>query len=292
MIHVDLNDRLSELGNAAEVSPIENPSHYEQLAADLLHEILTPAKIVQIVSTLESDGYVIISTDLGDYASPTPVSLTEEYSGPYFGEVVISLVSKVFGTLQSLSHQHNGRPFHDVMPIQAYQQEQTSGSSDVLLEMHTELSFVDVPPEYLMLFCVREDPDRQAETHLFDSRRAISKLDAETYACLSTPNFSFRMDDNATSNEDVSDEPVAIIDGPSIKLLRFDVDTCIPLSSEAERAAKLLENALLSHKVSVRLETGQILVVDNKRIVHSRGAFSANYDGKDRWLKRALVRRH
>jgi hypothetical protein len=292
MIHVDLNDRLCALGSAAEVNPLENPMHYQQLAADLLHEALTPAKKIEIVSTLERNGYVMVSTDLGDYASPTPLSLNEVYSGPYYGEVVISLVGSIFGTLQSLSHQHNGRPFHDVMPIQAFHQEQTSGSSGVLLEMHTELSFVDFPPEYLVLFCVREDPERLAETHLFDSRRAIRMLDAKSYAYLSSPSYRFRVDDNATSEDEVSSEPVAIIEGSSAKLLRFDVDTCIPLTSEAENAAKILENLLLSEKVSVRLRTGQILVADNKRLVHSRGAFSASYDGKDRWLKRALVRRH
>lgn len=292
MINVDLSEQFIALGRAASESPIDNPLHYVQLAANLFYETFTPAKIVQIVGALERDGYVVILTDLRNYAAPTPTTLTEKYPGPYFGELAIALIGKIFGNLQSLPHQHNGRLFHDVMPIKVFQKKQTSGSSGVLLEMHTELSFVDVPPEYLLLLCVREDLAQKAETHLFDSRKAIGKLDQDTYKCLSSKNYTFKTDDNATSDQGVSSEPVAIIDGATAKLLRFDVNTCRPLDEKAQCAVKKLESLLMLEKISLRLKTGQILIADNNRVVHSRGAFSASYDGRDRWLKRALIRRH
>lgn len=58
----------------------------------------------------------------------------------------------------------------------------------------------------------------------------------------------------------------------------------------ADQAFDALTQALLDLRISVRLRPGQFIVIDNKRIVHSRSKFKANYDGEDRWLKRSLVR--
>lgn len=41
----------------------------------------------------------------------------------------------------------------------------------------------------------------------------------------------------------------------------------------------------------VRLEPGDLLVVDNRRAIHGRSAFPARYDGFDRWLQRMYVAR-
>ena len=274
------------------VCPIENLSHYEELAKDLTFEAFTPKTITSMWSVLNRDGYVLINTDLGDYAPPTPTSLAEAYNGPFYGEIMLTIVGQIVGELQSLSHQHNGRLFHDVMPIEEKKEDQTSGSSDVLLEMHTELSFVENPPEYLLLYCVRQDQAKTAETHLYDSRNALATISDETYQKLSSQAYRFRVDDNATGDVQPSETPVSIIDRYTTKLLRFDVDTCLPLDNSAKEASAELENALLSLKLSVRLAAGQLLLIDNKRMVHARGAFAAHYDGKDRWLKRALVRGH
>ena len=37
------------------------------------------------------------------------------------------------------------------------------------------------------------------------------------------------------------------------------------------------------------LEPGDLLVVDNDRVVHGRTSFAARFDGTDRWLQRAFV---
>jgi hypothetical protein len=41
----------------------------------------------------------------------------------------------------------------------------------------------------------------------------------------------------------------------------------------------------------VRLLPGDLVIVDNRRAVHSRSEFEPRWDGKDRWLQRTYVSR-
>lgn len=272
------------------VDPGSDPSHYENLMEESRLQILSASMIFDIRSRLHQNGYVLISTDLPDFAPPTPTSLSEHYDGPYYGEAILALIGQIDGKLQKLSHQHDGRVFHDVMPVQTYRDQQTSASSDVTLEMHTELAFVDNPPEYFMLFCVRQDQERIAETHLYDSRFALDTLTLDQYSQLTTHSYRFSLDANVTDNLKENEELVPIFDRATSRLLRYDIDLYQPVGQEHNEAFNSLTQALLDMRISVRLKSGQLILVDNKRIVHSRSRFKANYNGKDRWLKRALVR--
>lgn len=154
--------------------------------------------------------------------------------------------------------------------------------------MHTELAFVDNPPEYLMLFCARADRERVAETHLYDSRHALDILTRDEYYLLTKNIYRFGLDANIT--DDVEEKkPFPIFDASTSRLLRYDIDLYQPVSQEYDQAYDALTQALLDMRISVRLRPGQLIVIDNKRIVHSRSKFKANYDGEDRWLKRALA---
>jgi L-asparagine oxygenase len=50
-----------------------------------------------------------------------------------------------------------------------------------------------------------------------------------------------------------------------------------------------LHDAVRRSTEHVILQSGDILVIDNRRAVHGRTPFNPRYDGTDRWLKRALV---
>ena len=291
MIKLQVRELFESRKGSFFVDPGSDPAHYEALMEESGPQILGPGLIFDIRSQINQNGYVLISTDLPDFAPPTPTSLSEHYDGAYYGEAMLALIGQVVGRLQSLSHQHDSRVFHDVMPIQAYKDQQTSGSSDVTLEMHTELAFVDNPPEYLMFFCVRQDQERTAETHLYDSRFALDELTLDQYRRLTKHCYRFGLDANVTGSIKEKKDSVPIFDRATSRLLRYDIDLYRPVSQECDEAFDALTHALLDIRISFRLKPGQLILVDNKRIVHSRSKFKANYDGKDRWLKRALVRR-
>ena len=48
-------------------------------------------------------------------------------------------------------------------------------------------------------------------------------------------------------------------------------------------------NAAEAACTGVHLESGDLLIIDNRRAAHGRSAFEPRYDGCDRWLKRAYL---
>ena len=51
-----------------------------------------------------------------------------------------------------------------------------------------------------------------------------------------------------------------------------------------------LEAAIEAAAVGVRLRPGDVLLLDNRRTVHSRSSFEPRFDGNDRWLQRVWAR--
>ena len=42
-------------------------------------------------------------------------------------------------------------------------------------------------------------------------------------------------------------------------------------------------------KYSVKLQAGDLLIIDNRKTAHARSQFTARFDGSDRWIQRAFA---
>lgn len=71
--------------------------------------------------------------------------------------------------------------------------------------------------------------------------------------------------------------------------LRYDLDLMVGLNARARAALDAVRRAAQRACMAVGLEAGDLLVIDNRRAVHGRSAFTPRYDGRDRWLKRAYL---
>src|SRR6185312_14347882 len=124
------------------------------------------------------------------------------------------------------------------------------------------------------------------------------RLDQHHLAALKEPQFQLRapysFTDHGTANRPWSD-PLALIRGPlDAPWIVFDIACGVRgLSPEAEKALEGLAAVCADPALqrSVRLGPGDLLVIDNKRCAHARSAYEAHFDGHDRWLQRAYVRR-
>jgi L-asparagine oxygenase len=58
---------------------------------------------------------------------------------------------------------------------------------------------------------------------------------------------------------------------------------------QAQEALDKLLESIKQNTKEVVLQTGDVLVLDNRKLVHGRKSFQARYDGTDRWLLRTLV---
>jgi L-asparagine oxygenase len=78
------------------------------------------------------------------------------------------------------------------------------------------------------------------------------------------------------------DNPYARLDGPYMRCVGDD-----------PRAGKALL-ALIAELERVRrpliATAGTLLILDNRRVVHARDAFTPRYDGTDRWLRKIIIR--
>jgi len=157
------------------------------------------------------------------------------------------------------------------------------------LMFHTEAAFHPHRPRYLLLFCLRGDP--KAKTTIASVHAALPFLESDVVDVLFEPRFRCAVDESYLhGRENVLGPPIAVLSGPRDQpAMVFDEDLMVGVDEVAEEALGLLGKALDAHHVSVILEAGDLLVIDNNTVVHGRSPFTPRFDGTDRWLQRAFV---
>lgn len=230
-------------------------------------------------------------------------------------EIFFLLLASRLGDPFAWATQQDGRIMHDVLPIRGHEYEELGSNSLQPLSWHTEDAFHPCRGDYVALMCLR-NPTQVATTVCDGRSLPWDSLDAAT---LSEPLFS-QMPDNShlpeSASQSTGDPTVDRLRRRSFDMIeawnarprpvpvlfgdRHDPYLCLDpyyMNSEewtdAARAAfEDLCAAIDERLVSVALEPGDCLFVDNYRAVHGRVSFRARFDGTDRWLKRLNITRN
>lgn len=220
---------------------------------------------------------------------PTPPEPTAPTSKSDATELRLLTMASILGEPVGYLPEHGGDVVQNIVPVQASATSQTSTSSKVNLMFHTEAAFHPHRPRYLLLFCLRGDP--QARTTFASIHAALPYLDRDVVDVLFERRFRCAVDESYLHGRDnVLGEPIAVLTGSySDPAMVFDQDLMVGMDEEAEDALQALGMALEEHHSSVALEAGDLLVVDNDMVVHGRSEFTPRFDGTDRWLQRAFV---
>jgi L-asparagine oxygenase len=205
-------------------------------------------------------------------------------------DIVMLLVASVMGRVFGWEGQQGGKLFHNILPTPGQEQEQTGAGSSVLLSPHNEDAFHPQRAHLLMLGCLR-NPDRVA-THAASVRSV--ELDETDRQVLAQPTLPILPDNSysyAQADDNEAPEIATLWQRADGICVRFDpAYTPLEEADEPYRAAyRRLEQGLQHATTSVRLDPGDLLVIDNDVVVHGRAPFQARYDGTDRWLKRVNV---
>lgn len=205
-------------------------------------------------------------------------------------EGMLAVVADALGEPFSYREWDAGHLVHNKYPIRAHRDVQF-GSNAVEFLLHTETPFRDVSPDFLALLCLRGDPKGLAKTLVSDLSRVIDSLDESVLEQLATPSFAFETDKPLVTLPDgrgLTEPQPVISERDGSRLLEFVGDL---VAVDASSAAALAEvNARVqAAAVAVALTRGDLLVLDNRRVVHGRNAIEPRYDGNDRWLQRMLV---
>jgi alpha-ketoglutarate-dependent taurine dioxygenase len=151
--------------------------------------------------------------------------------------------------------------------------------------LHTDLSYVVTPPRYLLMHCVVPALSGQGLILLSDCRLAFNALSRDERDLLSTPIFRFRFPPNCPLGQS---EEVAVYDTRTHSW-RFRPDSMI-IPPHAQGTVDEFSAALDTARVALSLEAGNLLIVDNHRMVHGRTAFdSGDADDYGRHLRRTYA---
>ena len=220
---------------------------------------------------------------------PTPASPLDDTGKDHLSEFVLLTVARRLGQPIGYEPEHGGDIVQNLLPTRSDVARQTSTSSGVELEFHTETAFHPHKPRFLLLLCLRGDP--QAETLLCSISQVMGALPLGVQQVLREPRFRTGVDESFTGRRsDRLGNPMAVLAGTeNAPTFTFDADLMTGLDAEAAEALEALRTVIRQEHISVALEAGDLLVVDNSLAVHGRSSFAARFDGTDRWLQRTFV---
>lgn len=221
---------------------------------------------------------------------PTPAVAgkeIDERSASREGYMLMLLIS-FLGDAIGWSSQRNGALINNILPMKAHENEQLSTGSVADLDWHTEEAFHPFRADYLALMCLR-NPD--GVPTILGSIQDVP-IDRKTKETLFEPRFVFLTDKNFSDGGSEGMAPTSVLfgdfDTPYIKIDPSFMQT-IPGDPQAKEALEKITAAFRSSLYEQVLQQGDILFLDNYRVVHGRKGFRAKFDGTDRWLKRINI---
>ena len=152
--------------------------------------------------------------------------------------------------------------------------------------VHTDMSYVPSPPRFLLTQCVHPGGGFGGATLLADCSHAWTALPPDSQTTLSEALFTFAYPPNCDEGHT---EPLAIYAATGhTPRWRFRSDG-MAYPPSAIDALNNFREALDATTVTHRLQSGDLLVVDNTRVAHGRTAFSG-VGASERHLRRVYAR--
>jgi hypothetical protein len=278
------------------IDPYEDPERFIQEALLAFHElpIELRRKVVDFKRNSNDFGALVIKGLPGDPNLPSTPARSREIPkrSTYLSEFWLAVFASPLGDPIGYYQEKSGAIFQNVVPVKENADKLSSESSEDTLDFHTETAFHPQMPDYLLLYCLRPDPDRQAATLIAGSRMMIPQVPLKYRPILFDPAFRTGIDYSFGSpSGQVGNGPVmSILRGdPFDPLMKLDPDLMIGLEPDADAALNAMKAAIKAAGRSIFLEESDLIIVDNHRAIHGRSKFRAYYDGQDRWLQRMYV---
>jgi len=212
-------------------------------------------------------------------------------------DFILTLFSFMLGDCISWDTQQEGRLVHQIVPIKGDEFTQINSASLQTLFWHTEDAFHPYRADYVGLMCLRNATGAAttvatiSDLKLSDSLKRT--LFQPLYAILPDDSHPSLRSECLKSDNGNETRHVSVLFGdfasPYIRADPYYME--VPESKEAASALEELNQAVEAKLSSVVLRPGDCLFIDNYRAVHGRKPFQANFDGRDRWLKRTNIAR-
>lgn len=248
----------------------------------------------------EHNGITLVRGFLFDQDKNTPKSWQYEKSDKpeldidFFAVLLSSCVGHCFGW----STQQSGKIIHDLIPQKNKGQAQTGYGSTSELLLHTEDSFHEFRAEYICMFGIK-NIDSIATT--VASVRDLH-LDDDISNVLYNQAFELLPDESHLDAEQLSGDTENAMENEASTMFTFYGDRNFPFicydpaytdlsnASDAQKEALDVLQTEIGRKIfDISIRAGDVCIIDNRKVVHGRKAFTPKFDGSDRWLKRVSI---
>jgi L-asparagine oxygenase len=237
-----------------------------------------------------TDGLLLVSGLPVDPAAlpPTPTVPESVERTATAAAAVQALLTLHLGEIIAFRNEKAGALVQNVVPVPGREASQSNSGAEVL-EMHIENAFHPHRPDFVALFCLRNDHEDQAGLQVGSIRRAAALLSDDDRKVLSEERF---VTEPPPSFGDMAGAavPHAVLTGawddPDV---RVDFLSTHPQDEGARAAMRALQDAFAEVTRTLVLRTGELALLDNRLTIHGRTAFTPRYDGNDRWLYRTFV---
>lgn len=264
-----------------------NQSTFVQTAPEFLRQLVN-----NYLSLNSADTLIIKNVPIDKNLDETPLEVFEsKFKKGRISENLLLMVGSLLGTPFAIDTENRGFLIHNIYPVERYAKTQSSKSSEAFLTLHTELSCLDTPPDFLVLLGLRESDDAVI-TPVVKLDEILSFLTPSEAALLHQPLFITNIDESMRTSElkNTLTRPFSVITyDAGIHRWRYDVEYTKGIDEKSSQVvAKIAEiQYTLFHEIVV--ETGSLVVINNTKLAHARKSFLAKYDGTDRWIQRINI---
>ncbi|NIL87456.1 hypothetical protein RhoFasGS6_04882 [Rhodococcus fascians] len=296
-----LRDKLIEMEN-----PSDNPDLSTTQLLQAFASILDTEDLQQILDAgrhPDTPGVTLLTGLPTDPVLPDtpPDGGPANNKATYVSEGTVLGLSALVGEPYGVHSEKDGQLVHDVIPVQSGANTQTNMGSTVFLNFHNDIihdpvgHYTLANPDFLILLCVRSDPEGKALTYYADARDVVSRLSPSHTEQLRQAQFQLNAPGSycrAVGQDQVLSDVTPIITGPDeFPEVATSANGIVALTRAGQLALDAFQVACQEVAHEVALRPGQALIINNRKGLHARSSFVARHDGSDRWLQRTYVRR-
>jgi L-asparagine oxygenase len=258
-----------------------------------------PGRLVAAIAAFRATGgpngtLVIDGLPLG-VIPDTPLNNSQHLAERTTFARIQAVINSIVGEMVAYEAEGGGRLFQDMVPNPALADRQQSQSSKAELECHTEQAFSELRPTWLSLGCLRGDSN--AATYVMTARKLVAALPPCVIPRLRESLWMTDVDesflgDHTFLHGDVRGPMPILFGSPDDPRIYFEQAQMTGITPDAQGLLQDIIKLYPDLRDEHVLQPGELLLIDNSRVVHGRSSFTARYDGTDRFISRSFIVEH
>ena len=289
--------------NIAEIDQLEIPSPYENTSLfenHVIREVLPSIAVSFLHLKLEwfrnepFHAAIIRNAPKDNNCPSTPLTFNYNHKKTFLSEAIIYAISCCFGETFSYKEEYKGCLIKNIFPRKDLSEFDSNNYGAHELKLHTEVAWAKMRPDYLVMNCIRTNPEYSVATNLVTVHDIIGQLNTDEIEKLREFEYQICLPEmfRPDINESYHWTPALPIITGSDELLEIRTNLSFARSFKNKYASSLIElsKAATTTQIPIILSEGDILIINNRNTLHGRSSFKPRLDGSDRWIQQIYVK--